>query len=191
MESSRRIEAGNDGFHPKPELATVPKQPAKITIFKAPRPILTDTATHEPIYAGLITPEGFNSLEGNMQEAVLLNLMETDNKDQIRKLRPDFEIDRPLTYDEKRLSEWTASITSHEEPILAPRIEIEDGLFAQIHHTVYYDFEKREDLAVVLERERQRRIQFTPGQFAPSENLGKYSAAIRYRGNLERQIQNK
>ncbi|MEK7551680.1 MAG: hypothetical protein AAB532_03715 [Patescibacteria group bacterium] len=141
-----------------------------------------------------LSEEEFRMADGVRQEKALLAAIEKRDTALVATYRPDMNPYQPLKLDERRMAVWTHNITQRPDEIRAPRTDIEDGLFVQIHHTTFrfqggndYDEQYRkgqEALARQLELERQRAQMFSPGQFAPSENIGNFSAARRYFGLL-------
>ncbi len=153
---------------------------------EAPLGLDSRTSTGRILVAHPDNAAEFWQLPGLTQEYILLRDYAAGKRDEIARLRPDFEMSRPLEPDEVRVADWTYEITRREVPITPPISETDDGLFSLIHHSVYSM--SKNELAGVLERERQRAIEFSPGLFAPAEPIGRFTAARRYRAILEAKI---
>ena len=178
--SSAAIEAGPTGY--RPESVGIARTGIAFDALQS----LPDGIRNFVIIPDAISGEQFRGLDGINQETVLISLLKRGNVGKVNELRPDFEMDRPLDYDEKRMADWTSAITSRDVPITAPAHDDQDTLFAQIHHTAYSM--PKNDLAAILENERQRKIKFTPGLFAPAQPIERFTAARRYRAMLEVQV---
>lgn len=141
----------------------------------------------------LVRPDEFLGFKGTVQENILISLLETGDKTKIQELRPDFgKMDEPLSYDEQRMALWTGEIVKSPNPITVPVLQTDNPLFSQILHTVYLDYKNRQpELAAILEEERQRKIMFDGAMFTPAKNIGKFTAARRYRGILEHHVEEK
>lgn len=151
------------------------------------RKILPQAETTVFIDPKTITRESFLELDGLMQETILISLLTTGNSEKVGNLRPDFQMDRQLTFDEERMAKWTWEITQGEKPLTTPLHDMDNPSYALIHRTVFSM--PKEELTGILERERQRRMLFAPGMFSPAEDIGKFRPAIRYRGILENHIE--
>lgn len=166
----------------------VERRPAQ-RIKRRPHRVVTPPRQSLPL-----SPEEFRMADGIMQEKALLAAIEKGDTALVATYRPDMDPYKPLLLDEKRMAIWTHNIAQRPDEIRAPQTDIEDNLFAQIHHRTFhfqggnnYNEQYRagqESLARQLELERQRAQMFSPGQFSPSENIGEFSAARRYFGLL-------
>ncbi len=152
---------------------------------------LPESNLNQVLFTSTVSPEAFRAQSGNVQERILIRLFELGNTAKISELRPDFEMDRPLTLNEKFLGKYTWELAQRNEPI-TPRLDMEDAALAQVYHTVYPAFTK-EGLASFLENERQRHIlyggMFTPEQDIEHGGYMKFTAARRYRAILENHIE--
>lgn len=141
-----------------------------------------------------LSEDEFRMANGVRQEKALLAAIEKGDTALIAAYRPDMNPYQPLKLDERRIAVWTHNIAQRPDAIRAPQTDLEDGLFAQIHHRTFHfqggnDHDEqyrigKEALARKLELERQRAQMFSRGQFAPSENIGGFSAARIYLGLL-------
>lgn len=141
-----------------------------------------------------LSEEEFRMADGVRQEKALLAAIERGNTALVATYRPDMDPHKPLLLDERRMAIWTHNIAQRPDEIRPPQTDIEDNLFAQIHHRTFHfqggnhyneDYQiAKEVLAKQLEQERRRAQMFSPGQFAPSEDIGEFSAARRYFGLL-------
>ncbi|MCL5434870.1 MAG: hypothetical protein M1405_00580 [Patescibacteria group bacterium] len=136
-----------------------------------------------PVNPKLLTPESFRTLDGYMQETVLLSLLRDNGLGKVNELRPDFNVWTPLNQNEMAMSFLIEEITKRKRSITVPPSFPPDSLFAQIH-SLAYPIDGNE-LAARLEEERQKaQFEFPNSHFAPSRNIGSFSAARRYLGNL-------
>ncbi len=127
-------------------------------------------------------PSGFKRSSGLRQERIMLDAIGSGNLGRLNVYRPDMEAGKPLDLDEGRMAVWCYNITHLGQEITPALI---NG--SQIHRTVYSM--QSDELAEILERERQRAEQFAPGLFSPKEPIGRFTAARRYLGVLVQRAQ--
>jgi len=150
---------------------------------KVDRPLIPDPF---PVIPKIITTEQFGSLDGLMQEAVLLSLIRSGDTARIESFRSDFNIHSPLSNDEVVISFLTRTMLKKDIPITQESIR-DDDVFAQIYALCYP--EDRKSLLGKLERERLRATEeFPEVLFTPTETFGKIPPARRYLANLLEEI---
>ena len=139
-----------------------------------------------PVIPKIITTEQFGSLDGLMQEAVLLSLIRSGDTARIESFRSDFNIHSPLSNDEIVISFLTRTMLKKDIPITQESIR-DDDVFAQIYALCYP--EDRKSLLDKLERERLRATEeFPEVLFTPTETFGNIPPARRYLANLLEEI---
>jgi len=155
---------------------------ARSATVEMPKPRRSDSETTTGINPRLLNPESFQNLDGYLQQASLLSLLRSGDIEKIDELRPDVRANEPPTKDEITMGFLVREITKRGKPIIVPPIDIPDSLFAQIYALGYPA--SKQNLAAVLERERQRaQIEFPKSLFTPAENIGSFTAARRYLTN--------
>lgn len=130
----------------------------------------------------IIDRDTFSRLPGEVQQVALKYLTREGDVDSLSRLRPDFEMERPFDRYEIAIADAIHSRTAKTEQITG---DLRDPEFNFIHSFVS---NTEPELARKLEDERKRREE-NPGRFFYShENIGRFSAARRYRRALELEV---
>lgn len=124
-----------------------------------------------------IAPEQLQELTGFQQESVFISLIENGNLKKVDGLWKAMNALEPLDMlrDDRRVALWTWQSSHSPKPITPDNHE---EYFGQLNRTV--PSLGKEKLAQILERERQRAIEFAPGMFFPMEDIGIFTAPRRY-----------
>jgi hypothetical protein len=148
-------------------------QRVPITVFEAEAPINPRT----------LTAPAFQGLTGYRQEAVLLSLLGESVIEKVAELRPDFNANLPPSREELAVSFLVGELIRRDLPITPSSDVMPNSMFDQIYALCYPV--GRDELVVMLERERQRaQKEFPEAFFAPAEDIGPFCAARRYFANL-------
>lgn len=129
-----------------------------------------------------VSREAFLAVPGEVQEFALKQLIREGNVDSLARLRPDFEIQYPISFYEQSVTRAIRDITLEQVPIA------ESPRFRFVETFLPSNEEARGNAIRQLEAERQRRQERPDSLFYSHEVIAGYKPGRRYRILLEDQV---
>lgn len=151
-------------------------------VVMVPRNDLDQAPQFEPFNPRTVSPDVFWGLPGGVQEFVLKEAIKEGDLANVARLRPDFEMEHPVSRYEQIFTRAIREITASADPIT------ESPGYVSVATFLPNNSEVRARVEVQLQAERARRQEDPNSLHYSHEDIAGYKAGRRYRILLEDQV---